>query len=421
MSELILTVAHGAVLLLFGVFLSLAFSGCKISGKFIAVWLMLSAVSGALQLLMMAFLSEEVIWKLYPLVGHLPTVLVLVFVYRRRLASALTAVFTAYLLCQPAKWCGVLIFELTNNRIAEYAVRITVLGAVFALTCLFVVQHLSMLFTKDTRSICIFGIIPAIYYVFDYATTVYTDLQLANNRSVSEFLPFFLAVVFVIFCIVYNKEYEQKADAERKEQLVRITVEQQAKELEAVRRGESELRMLRHDLRMFLNTLAYCIDHGENETARDMVVSYVDRIDGTKTVRFCRFDTVNYIISDFAAKCSAAGVVFTSRVELEELSLDEVMFSSVLSNALDNALNEQEALPTEKRQIKLMLKSSDGKVLLSVRNYVNTPPEFKDGLPQSSKKGHGFGTRSIRYLTERMGGNCRFSVEGDVFVMRVII
>ena len=115
------------------------------------------------------------------------------------------------------------------------------------------------------------------------------------------------------------------------------------------------------------------------------------------------------------------GIEFNATVEIEEFSVDEILFSSIISNALDNALNAQADLPEANRQIKLMLKDSDGKLLLSVKNPFKERPVFIDGLPTSNRKGHGYGTQSIRYMTERLGGKCQFILQNNMFVLRVVL
>ena len=97
------------------------------------------------------------------------------------------------------------------------------------------------------------------------------------------------------------------------------------------------------------------------------------------------------------------------------------MFSSILSNALDNALDAQKELPQESRSVRLMLKTSGEKLLLSVENPIAAAPRFADGLPVSKKERHGYGTQSIRYMTERLGGKWQFSVKESTFILKVII
>lgn len=415
------TFLHGALLLGFGITLTTAFSGIRLTKKNVLIFAGFFLFSGTLQIAAFLTLSETLVWKLYPLITHLPLILLLRFGYHKPTVAALSSTFTAYLLCQPAKWLGVLAYEITGLMWLEYAARIAGLLVVGHVALCQLTPCLSEIFNKDRRSVCIFGLLPTVYYLFDYTTAVYTDLWLNSDRVVMEFLPLFLAIVYVIFCFVYYKEYEQKADAQRKEQIIRITVEQQAKEISAVKQSEQEIRLLRHDMRLLLSSLAISIENGETETAQEMIASHIARIDGTRLERFCGIETINYVLSDYAAKCSNDCVAFSFDVALENLDVDELLFCSILSNALDNAFNAQKELPADQRKIRLMLKQSGGKLLLSVKNPTARQVTFVNGLPLSEKKGHGYGTQSIRYLTERLGGNCQFSQHQDVFILRVVL
>ena len=84
-------------------------------------------------------------------------------------------------------------------------------------------------------------------------------------------------------------------------------------------------------------------------------------------------------------------------------------------------MNAQEDIPADQRYIQLMLKYAEDKLLVSVKNPVAKKPVFADGLPVTDKTGHGFGTQSIRYMTERLGGNCLFSVHENYFLVRIVI
>ena len=61
------------------------------------------------------------------------------------------------------------------------------------------------------------------------------------------------------------------------------------------------------------------------------------------------------------------------------------------------------------------------KLLISVKNTFAEMPQIVAGMPLSQKAGHGFGTQSIRYITEKMNGNCQFTVKEDWFIVRVVV
>ncbi len=417
----ILFYLHYALLLLFGILLSAAFSGVLPTKKNIGILSTLFLLCGIGQICAYIRFDEMFIWKIYPLITHLPILLLLRFYYHKRLATALASVCTAYLCCQIAKWFGLLAGALTGNDMVLEIVQIISLLTVGALLILFFAHYMSDLYNRDNRSIYIFGITPMVYYAFDYSMVIYTTLSETNTLVVAEFLPFFLCVVYMFFCTVYYKEYEQNADAKRKEQIISIIVEQQQKEMDAIRRNEQEIRILRHDMRLFLDTLLLRINENDLESARNMVANLASNVESTSLRRFCSNNTVNYILSDFAAKCEESDISFETTVQLEALHADEILFSSILSNALDNALNATRMLPTGQRYIKCMLKTSDRKLLLSVTNPFNETPVLVDGIPISQTPGHGYGTQSIRYMTERLSGNCQFTIKDNLFILRVII
>lgn len=422
--EAMLFYVHYALLLAFGVVTSLAFTGQQLGG-----WgRMLSAsalfvLCGGLQILCLQLLGEATVWKCYPLLTHAPIVLYLTVLCRKRLVTALSAVATAYLCCQPAKWVGLLVQALGGDLILQLLVQMLVLLAVGFVSLQYFAPFLSALFRKDTRSICIFGSIPVVYYLFDYVTGIYTSLWEHHSRLIGEFLPFFLCVFYLVFCVVYCKEYERKADAQRQEQLVRISLRQQSARMEAVSQTEKEVRILRHDLRMLLNNILLALEHTDTAAAKEMIVSYVSRIEGTQLQRYCGCDMLNYVLSDCAAKCEHLEIRFQWDISLDQPGVDELLFCSILSNALDNAIHAQQELPKEQRCIQLMLRRADGKLLLSVKNPLKTVPDFADGLPVSPNAGkdHGYGTQSIRYVTEKLGGNCQFSIQNGWFLLRVVL
>lgn len=421
MIETLLYYTHYGLLLLFGVVLSVIFAGVRLNLRTLVYMIALFLISAALQVLLLHRLGEDSVWKIYPLITHIPIVVTLILVYRRRISTAIAAVTTAYLCCQIAKWLGLLSYALTKDPLTELIIRILMLILSFFVLRHYLAPNVARIYTKDDKSVWIFGLVPGIYYIFDYITGVYSDLLISNKQTVVEFLPFVLCATHLIFCTIYYREYEQKADLERREELFHFTAEQHSREQNALKRGYQELRILRHDMRLLLNNLNMCIDKDDKETARKLIESHLDSINRTAVIRYCQNDAVNYVLSDLTARSRELGVNLYVTIQIGQDLPDEALFCSILSNAFDNALNAQKQLPEKKRNIWLMLKTDNGKLLLSLKNTCAKPPVFVEGLPVSNRPGHGYGTQSIRFLTERLGGNCRFSVEGDIFILRIIL
>lgn len=412
---------NAGMLVCFGVYLAAAFSGIRFTPKSVAICLCFCAGSGFLQLLAYMMFSPSFAWKIYPLITHIPLILLLVYVFRQRFVTAVVSICTAYLCCQPAKWFGVLAAALTPNSNIEYIVRICLLSITFPVVHFFLSQHIAEIFNKDTRSVCIFGITPVIYYIFDYIAMIYTHLWTDYASVTIEFLAFFLCVIFLVFSIVYYKEYEQKSNAQQKESIISLIIDEQKKELDIIKRNEHEIHLFRHDMRLLLLTLSMAIENNDKETAQKMISSYVSNIEATAVKKFCSNTTINYVISAFAKKCDEQEIELICQISIGELTCDETILASIISNALDNAVNALQQLSSSQRKIELMLKDMNGKLLFSTKNAFKTKPLLMNGTPISNLKGHGYGSRSIAYLTERLGGVCQFTIDGNYFIVRVII
>ena len=420
MDQILFFIRYG-LLLLFGIELSTAFSGVRHTRKNIGILLGAFAAFSVFQLITFFYLGEESVWLLYPLITHLPTFLLLRLVYHKRITTIIAAITSAYACCQPANWFSLLIRTLTNSPVAEHITHIAVSILTAIIIHRLISPQLSVLYSKPSRQSYVFSLVPVVYYIFDYSLSTYSDIWVENSLVASEFVLLMLCVVYLCSCSLYYHEYEKNRDAERKEHLFRITVEQQAKEVETIRRNEQEIRMLRHDMRLLLRNLALCLENEDFENARTMVSSFADNVDSTAIKRYCDSDATNYIISDYASKCALRQIPFYPSVEIAELPIDEVLFANILSNALDNAINAQIGLPPERRCIRMMLKVHNNKFLFSVRNTYANEPKFVDGMPISTKKDHGYGTQSILHLTTRLGGHCQFMLEGGQFVLRIVI
>ena len=409
------------VVFLFGIYLSAAFAGVIFNKKNVIILFLLTISVVCTMAFLQVSPKHSLGWKLLPLVGHLPNLLFLTFYYHKRFSTSVVAICTSFLLCQPPKWLYSMCLPYLGTNVFLPSVFYFLAFAVTLAFGLYFSQSISKIFNKDTRSVCIFGSVPIIFYIVNFFLEIYTNAWTTTSPAITEFYRFIICIAYLLFCIIYYKEYEEKSDLERKEQIINIAIEQQQKEMEKIRSTEQELRILRHDMRLFLNTLLLCLQKGDYDNAYKLVNTLTEHIEDTRIHRYCNNDTINYILSNFVEKCEKAEINYHINVKLDTLSVDEILFSSILSNGLDNAFNAVYALPVSSRNIYMMLKYENEHLLLSIRNPYSEKPIFFDGLPIATQKGHGYGTQSIRYATERLGGNYMFSIEDEQFLLRVIL
>lgn len=422
MLENILSILHHAATLLFGVYISSAFLGIRMNRKNILILFGFTSAVGAIYVLSFICFGEVITTQIYPLIIHIPLIIFLSLFYKYKPMLSALSVLTAYLCCQISKWVGLVALDMTKQEWVYYSVRIVTTVIVFAVLIRFVSNATAQLIQMPVKSLIIFALMPFTYYLFDYITGVYTALLYSGKEVVVEFLGFVLCIAYLLFLLVYFKQYEEKREAQQRNRMMEMQRAQSQKELEAIKRSEYSVSLLRHDMRHFLANISAFIDNDETEKAKEYISEVLQSVDQTTMHKYCKNEIVNMILSSHENEIKANQIELQHSIQIpEHLPFSDVDLTSILSNALENAIHAVLPLEAEKRKIVLDLRMNGEKLLISVKNTFAEMPQIVDGMPLSKKAGHGFGTQSIRYITEKMNGNCQFTVKEDWFIVRVVV
>ena len=415
----ILTYTHHTTTMLFGIFLSAFFLGVKQDKKNILQLLSLAVVSGILYVLCVLLFGTETVDQIYPLIVHAPLLFVLVLHYKFRILPSLISIFTAYLCCQCSNWMGLFALALTGQEWCYYVCRILVTVGAFILLCRYVCQTTAMLFAKTDRELLIIGSLPIIY---DYATTKFSSLLYSGNKAVPEFLGFAMCLTYLLFLLVYFREYELKNKAEQYNEMIRMQLSSLHTEMESTRKSEQRMSILRHDTRHHLSAIRTLIQQGESDKALEYLNEVSQTYDDTVIKTYCKNEMVNSVLSIYNSRFEERRIHWEVQVSIgEKLPCSEMMFCAILSNVLENAMHAVQELPQEKRLIQLALSEKSGHLLLMAKNTVQNAPVFIDGVPVTERSGHGLGARSIVYYVEKLNGQYQFFMENGDFVVMIIL
>lgn len=418
----ILTYTHHITTMLFGIFLSAFFLGVKQDKKNILQLLSLAVVSGILYVLCVLLFGTETVDQIYPLIVHAPLLFVLVLHYKFRILPSLISIFTAYLCCQCSNWMGLFALFVTGQEWYYYVCRILVTIGVFVILCRYVCQTTAMLFAKTDRELLIIGSLPIIYYIFDYATTKFSSLLYSGNKAVPEFLGFAMCLTYLLFLLVYFREYELKNKAEQYNEMIRMQLSSLHTEMESTRKSEQRMSILRHDTRHHLSAIRTLIQQGESDKALEYLNEVSQTYDDTVIKTYCKNEMVNSVLSIYNSRFEERRIHWEVQVSIgEKLPCSEMMFCAILSNVLENAMHAVQELPQEKRLIQLALSEKSGHLLLMAKNTVQNAPVFIDGVPVTERSGHGLGARSIVYYVEKLNGQYQFFMENGDFVVMIIL
>jgi hypothetical protein len=419
---IIFEVIKFSVLLFFGIYVSAAFLGIILNKKTNLVFLLFGAGNLLLQMLSHAFLGMEYTEMVYPLITHLPLLLLFMICFKRKLLPSLSAILSAYLCCQISKWIGLLVLSVSHETWIMDAARILVTMPIWYGIVRYAARPLQVILNKTTKELLIFGILPLVYYVFDYFATVYTNLLYKGSQAVFEFLPFVLCIAYLLFNVVYVKEYEKECAAEHQKKLIEIQTAHSMKEIEEIKRSKYEISLFRHDMRHFLSNVSAMIGNNDYDKAQEYIQGIIQLTDQTVIRKYCENELVNMILSTYDKRMADKGIRFDAVVAIPaELPCSELAFTSILSNGLENAINAVSELSEESRIICLKLSMKNDKLLLSIQNAFATRPVFVNGLPVTNMTGHGLGTQSIQYITAKLNGSCQFTADDRLFSLRVVL
>ena len=418
----LLTGIHNLTTQLFGIFISAFFLGVKPVMKNFGKLLLFALVDVFFYWGIKLFTGTEFANQLYPVLVHLPLILFLFLCYRYSLLSCCISVFSAYLCCQFSNWIGILFLSLSGSEVLYYLSRILVTLSVFFFLSQNLCQTTALLFSKSNRELCILGAMPLVYYLFDYATTKFSTLLYSGSKVIVEFLAFSMCLSYVVFLLVYFREYEMKHRAEQYGELMDMQLDSLRTEIDQTRVSEHRLAILRHDMRHHLAAIETFIRQQKTARALEYIQEINRHYDDTVIRSFCKNELLNSVLSIYSTRFSEKGISFDSQIQVSEsLPCPELTCCAILSNILENAMHAVEKLPEERRQISLNIFEKSGHLLMLGKNPTDVPPVFSDDVPVTKKSDHGIGVQSIIYYVEKEQGQYQFYMEGRDFVVRIIL
>ncbi len=364
----------------------------------------------------------EFMRKIYPLVVHLP-LLLLLYALTDKFLWPLFSILCAYLCCQLRRWLAlftvaVLSGGATMQNFVELLITVPLL--------LFLLRYATPVvlplseYTKKMQ--CQLGAIPALYYGFDYLTSVYTNLLASGDPVVVEFMSFVCCAAYLVF-LLYNS-YNERTQHQlmQLQNILGIQLNQAVREIDALRESQTLASQYRHDIRHHLQYVSACIENGQEDQALSYITGICKEIEAQKVKRYCENEAANLILSAFSGRAQKEGIQMNVKGSLPPLiPVTDSDLCVLLSNALENALHACQPLTSANKTciIDVQFYYRNDKLFLQVQNPYEKEVSFKNGIPVSNEPGHGIGVQSICAIVERYGGIYTFLVQNHQFILRL--
>lgn len=406
----------------FGIVLSAAF--CDICWTRRKRMIMAGSIAAILmfQGIIYIWIDPDIVEYIYPLITHLPLIIVL-WAFTKKYLWSFIAVLTAYLFCQIRRWFALLAVTIfSGGALMQDTVELILTLPLLLILIRYIAPFVRHISHYTILAQCQFGLIPVLYYGFDYLTCVYTNLLMEGGQVIVEFMPFVCGIAYLIFVSHLSEEERTRIQMEQTQKNLNLQVTQAIREIKALRESQQKTDIYRHDLRHHMQYLSSCIENGQMEQAQGYIHEICSEIETNKVIVFCENEAANLIFSAFVRRADDGDIPIRIRAEISrKLPVSESDLCVLISNALENSLHacqrrRQNGLPAE---IEVSAYEKKGKFFLQFINSCDTDITFEHGIPVTDNPEHGIGVRSICAIVEQYNGIYTFSVRDNRFILRI--
>ena len=415
--ELILQLINYGFVLFFGIVASLYLADINFLDNKIS-YLVTILSFGVAQILFYLIMGETLLYKCYPLLIHLPLILLIRLVFHRNLYIATISVLSAYLLCTPRKWLGTLAASFFHgNPLVSNIVSICVTIPLLYLVIRYIAPYILRLKYENKKTLLLFFLLPLSYYILEYAFTVYTDLLYTGGPVIIDFMDSFIVLFFFILSMVSLDFADKKSTAERENLLLTTAAAQAQKEIAQLSASQKQAAIYRHDLRHHMTFLQNCIMENKSDQALEYIHQICTDIDNSCVIRYCANDALNLILSSYAHQAKDAGINLQFLVTATDFTRFQITdLCSLFANALENAIHACEKIPSsQKRYIILKVYEKNNRICIHIANNYAQNPVFENEIPVSHEPNHGIGVRSMISVVEKYHGVYGFFAENGEF------
>ena len=213
----------------------------------------------------------------------------------------------------------------------------------------------------------------------------------------------FLSCVFILWSQTEQRREVDLQASIRAEQRLRLQMQEQ---YDLSRENIDLVNRKCHDLKHQIAALRFVHDPKERDAGLEEIEQAVLIYDSVAKTGNEVLDTV---LTEKSLICEQSSISWTCMADGEILSfITPVDLYTLFGNALDNAIEASARIPDpECRHVAVTVRKHHGAAFIQVENYCVKPPQFRDGLPLTTKsdvQNHGFGVGSIREIAQRYGG-----------------
>ena len=276
------------------------------------------------------------------------------------------------------------------------------------------------------------GIIPMILLtgIFLFVTTLinrsFTMSNYVPDVSPAAAIPSVLMLMSGAVLLLLSVKQQQAKRFSELHLLDEKYMTSQARHFEQAREADTEMCMLRHDMKNHIVVMNGLLASGKTEELRAYLKTLDSSLAELQAVNSTGNEIADAILAEKRMLAEKENVKLVIDGSLNGLQINAVTLCTVLSNLLDNAL-EATALTDSERIISVSAKRTGSFFYLCISNPCASAVEIAGEIPtsKSNTMHHGIGLKSVRNALEKCGGtlelSCKEQGSGFLFQAEVIL
>lgn len=249
-------------------------------------------------------------------------------------------------------------------------------------------------------------------FITSFATgvLVFEILLTSPNTKMNDFYAVLILaglILINILCYYIFVKVSAKNKEKMRYSLMELKLEEQEKNLLAMKQSYEEIRKIRHDMKNYVECAVTLLQNGKGTEAGNYLGKLLeDKMSFVNQVVFTKSDAVNAVISSKISLCEKHDIQFNCEITGSVEQVSELDISILLANLLDNAIEASIKLKKD-REIILKIYNERNYLVILAGNLIGESVLSKNPNLRTTKKDklyHGVGSISIKDIVNKYNG-----------------
>lgn len=261
--------------------------------------------------------------------------------------------------------------------------------------------------------------LPIMYWVGKWVV-INTVFQTTNINNTQDFISSAITTVLLFLLEIVleqNKKDKQKLEHELLKQEIAIY----EKQFELIRQSQKNIRSLKHDLKHHIKMLSDMVSKGDDEAALVYLSSMGNFMENQEEYVCSGNERLDSILNFMISKAKKTGIEVDWKVQIpENLEISTFDINVILSNLLDNALNELQNIDVP--VLHIVVKFDRGVLCINIQNSCREVEKPREDVPFLEQSGnHGYGLNNVYRIVEKYHGSFTTSIDRGIFEVSVLL